>query len=223
MSRPGDVVWSRGRAWLCRNDYFGGAGKLWWMACTEAVCEALAYLREHDDFRWLVKDGKRVVHADDCPPQVAYEAYTFQIANLTELLAQAEKDRDMHASGWDRLIAESDRAWNELASMTAMRDAARKDALEAVAAHKKLAAHYAAKFTRRVSENKELRDLRQELAAMTNQRDVAENRYADALAGQLSRAALEERAAIVAWLLGNGLLHIANSIESGEHLAGDDA
>lgn len=222
MSRPGDVVWSRGRAWLCRNDYFGGAGKLWWMACTEAVCEALAYLREHDDFRWLVKDGKRVVHADDCPPQVAYEAYTFQIANLTELLAQAEKDRDMHASGWDRLIAESDRAWNELASMTAMRDAARKDALEAVAAHKKLAAHYAAKFTRRVSENKELRDLRQELAAMTNQRDVAENRYADALAGQLSRAALEERAAIVAWLLGNGLLHIAYTIESGEPLAGND-
>ena len=27
---------------------------------------------------------------------------------------------------------------------------------------------------------------------------------------------------IVAWLLGNGLLHIANSIESGEPLAGND-
>ena len=116
MSRPGDVVWSRGRAWLCRNDYFGGAGKLWWMACTEAVCEALAYLREHDDFRWLVKDGKRVVHADDCPPQVAYEAYTFQIANLTELLAQAEKDRDVYAADRHRITTERDRARAELAA-----------------------------------------------------------------------------------------------------------
>ena len=35
-------------------------------------------------------------------------------------------------------------------------------------------------------------------------------------------AAERERAAIVAWLLGNGLLHIAYTIESGEPLAGDD-
>ena len=67
---------------------------------------------------------------------------------------------------------------------------------------------------------------RAELAAMTNQRDVAENRYADALAGQLSRAALEERAAIVAWLRIHDVVELggafADAIERGDHLGGDD-
>ena len=174
MSRPGDVIWSDGRAWM-RTDW---SEQSRWITESNALPgnrTALRSLKAHDDFRWLVKDGKRVIYAVDCPPQVAYEAYTFQIANLTELLAQAEKDRDMYASDWDRLIAERDRA-------------------------------------------------RAELAAMTNQRDVAENRYADALAGQLSRAALEERAAIVAWLRKRplGYYLVVGEIERGEHLAGDD-
>lgn len=38
----------------------------------------------------------------------------------------------------------------------------------------------------------------------------------------IARGREDERAAIVAWLLGNGLLHIAYTIESGEPLAGDD-
>ena len=64
-----------------------------------------------------------------------------------ELFAQAEKERGNAASA--------------LASMTEQRDAARKDALEAGAAYKKLVEGYAADFPRRMAENKELRDLRQ--------------------------------------------------------------
>ena len=179
MSEPGDVIWSDGRAWM-RTDW---SEQSRWITESNALPghrTALRSLKAHDDFRWLVRGGKRVVHADDCPPQSAYEAYTFQIARLTELLAQAEKDRDVYAADWGRLIAERDRA-------------------------------------------------RTELAAMADQRDVAENRYADALAGQLSRAALEERAAIVAWLRepqGESVTPwcelLADSIERGDHLGGDD-
>ena len=47
----------------------------------------LRHLKQFDDFRWLVRDGYRKIN--DYP--LAHEAYRFQIANLTELLAQAEK------------------------------------------------------------------------------------------------------------------------------------
>jgi len=64
-----------------------------------------------------------------------------------ELFAQAEKERGNAASA--------------LASMTEQRDAARKDAQEAVAAHGKLMEYYVADFSRLMSNNKELRELRQ--------------------------------------------------------------
>jgi len=52
---------------------------------------------------------------------------------------------------------------------------------------------------------------------------MSDSRYgADAHNTDYERGREDERAAIVAWLLGNGLLHIAYTIESGEHLAGDD-
>ncbi|HQW90864.1 MAG TPA: hypothetical protein PK478_13490, partial [Nitrospira sp.] len=102
----------------------------WWV--NPAVGTAtLEELRHADDFRWLVRDGKRVVHADDCPPQVAYEAYAFQASNLWELLAQAEKERDTaeqqlataHAehekslTDWARAREERDQALRGLADL----------------------------------------------------------------------------------------------------------
>lgn len=52
---------------------------------------------------------------------------------------------------------------------------------------------------------------------------MSDSRYgADAHNTDYERGREDERAAIVAWLLGNGLLHIAYTIESGEPLAGDD-
>ena len=84
MSRPGDAIWSDGRAWI-RDTTAYGDHKVWWWCPTSGngVFRRLSEVRQADDFRWLVRGGKRVVHADDCPPQSAHEAYTFQIANLT--------------------------------------------------------------------------------------------------------------------------------------------
>lgn len=152
MSEPGDVVWADGQAWI-RGTTAYGDHKAWWchpLPVSGEVYRRLSEAKQADDFRWLVKDGKRVVHAEDCPPQVAYEAYRFQISNLTELLAQAEKDLD-----------------------------------------------------------------------------VAENRCASAMDAQLSRAALTERAAIVAWLEDakrgdlSGL-YLASFIARGDHLRSDN-
>jgi len=52
---------------------------------------------------------------------------------------------------------------------------------------------------------------------------MSDKRYgADEHNADYERGRDDERAAIVAWLLGNGLLHIAYTIESGEPLAGND-
>ena len=117
MSCPGDVIWSDGRAWM-RGTTTYGDHKAWWCHPTsgDGVFRRLSEAKQADDFRWLVKDGNRVIHAEDCPPQVAYEAYTFQIAHLTDLLAQAEKDRDVYAADWHRITTERDRARAELAA-----------------------------------------------------------------------------------------------------------
>ena len=56
------------------------------LKCTDRWTR-LRHLKEFDDFRWLVRDGYRKIN--DYP--LALRAYRFQIANLTELLAQAEK------------------------------------------------------------------------------------------------------------------------------------
>lgn len=126
MSESGDVVWSDGKSWQ-RGIYGSARGvKAWWV--NPAVGTAtLEELRHADDFRWLVRDGKRVVHADDCPPQVAYEAYAFQASNLWELLAQAEKERDTaeqqlataqkSLTDWARAREERDQARRELADL----------------------------------------------------------------------------------------------------------
>ena len=89
MSKPGDVVWADGRAWTRTN----WPEKSRWVTESDALPgnrAALQSLKMHDDFRWLVRDGYRKIN--DYP--LAHEAYRFQIANLTELLAQAEKERD---------------------------------------------------------------------------------------------------------------------------------
>jgi hypothetical protein len=91
MSRPGDVVWADGRSWTHLNVV--AAKKHWWHGPSAPHSDRwtrLRHLKEFDDFRWLVRDGYRKIN--DYP--LAHEAYRFQIANLTELLAQAEKERD---------------------------------------------------------------------------------------------------------------------------------
>ena len=203
MSRPGDVVWSDGRSWQ-RGIYGSARGATAWWVNPAVGTATLEELLQADDFRWMVNHGKRVVNADDCPPQAAHEAYTFdQLADMTEM-------RNDLAQRLGAEISNRENAEWQLAQALARSSEIAADLVESERQHDQA---------------------RRELAAMTNQRDVAENRYADALAGQLSRAALEERAAIVAWLrrynltsrnIEHGLLHIANSIESGEHLAGDD-
>jgi len=115
MSRPGDVVWSDGRSWQ-RGIYGSARGATAWWVNPAVGTATLEELLQADDFRWMVNHGKRVVNADDCPPQAAHEAYTFQIANLTELLAQAEKDRDVYAADRHRITTERDRARAELAA-----------------------------------------------------------------------------------------------------------
>ena len=58
MSEPGDCVWADGRAWM-QTDW---DEKSRWITESIARLEnrtTLKALKQHDDFRWLVKDGKR--------------------------------------------------------------------------------------------------------------------------------------------------------------------
>lgn len=75
------------------------------------------------------------------------------LADLQRLVAAAEAN--------EPVLVHPDWRQAEIDELTAQRDAARKDAQEAVAEHKKLVDHYAADFPRRAADNKELRELRQ--------------------------------------------------------------
>ena len=126
-----------------------------------------------------------------------------------ELLAQAEKERDNAAAA--------------LASMTEQRDAARKDAQEAVAGHEKLVEYYTVDFPRRMSNNKELRDLRQRCSDLGEENE----QLSSALNDERRVGRQEERAAIVKWLNEDPqgwVRHwsLAGRIERGVHLGGND-
>lgn len=135
----------------------------------------------------------------------AHDAYTLQISNLFELLAQAEKERDNAAAA--------------LASMTEQRDAARKEAQEAVAGHEKLMEYYVADFSRRMSNNKELRELRKKCSDLGKENE----QLSAALNDEKRIGRQEERKVIVAWLRDrpNGYYNnarIASEIERGKHV-----
>lgn len=120
-----------------------------------------------------------------------------------------------------------DNAAAALASMTEQRDAARKEAQEAVAGHEKLMEYYVADFSRRMSNNKELRELRKKCSDLSK-----ENEHLSAALNDEKRLdRQEERAAIVAWLRhqsepGTSAVRpigsIADQIDNGAHLAGND-
>ena len=60
MSKPGDVVWADGRAWL-RDDYWSQLGtKNYWIASdADADARSTKHLKAFKDFRWLVKNGQQ--------------------------------------------------------------------------------------------------------------------------------------------------------------------
>ena len=126
-----------------------------------------------------------------------------------ELLTQAEKERDNAAAA--------------LASMTEQRDAARQDAHEAVAGHEKLMEYYVADFSRRMSNNKELRELRKKCSDLGKENE----QLSAALNDEKRIGRQDERAAIVKWLNEDPqgwVRHwsLAGRLERGVHLGGDD-
>ena len=196
MSRPGDVVWADGRAWM-RTDW---DEKSRWI--TESIARpenrtTLKALKQHDDFRWLVRDGYRQIN--DYP--LAHEAYRFQIANLTELLAQAEKERDAAAKGYLEKVSELEDIRAELSGWSIWKTDEPEPPLA-----------------------EQVRTLRDAWRDVANERDNAKRILLDktAFEEEVTKAANEERAAIVAWLVGYGLPQVANQIDNGLHLAGDD-
>ena len=107
MSRPGDVVWSGGRAW--QRGRYGSAVdvKAWWV--NPAVGTATLHtLRMADDFRWLVKDGIPIV----LNALAVYHA----LDSFADFVAKRDADAE--------LAAERDELLSRLAEMTAQRDRA---------------------------------------------------------------------------------------------------
>ncbi len=201
MSRPGDVVWSGGRAW--QRGRYGSAVdvKAWWV--NPAVGTATLHtLRMADDFRWLVKDGKRVVHADDCPPQVRPRGVHVPNRPPHRTVGAGRERPDMHAADWDRLVAERDRArgrpsppnwpssggrrdttagrmpdWDALARKThCTRHGRPHKACRGASSRRHRGREFTPRTARRGCRRTPgtIRDLRQDLGDMTNQRDVAE-------------------------------------------------
>lgn len=81
MSKPGDVVWADGRAWTRTN----WPEKSRWVTESDALPgnrAALQSLKMHDDFRWLVKDGKCVVSGELLELQAAASFHEGQIAAI---------------------------------------------------------------------------------------------------------------------------------------------
>ena len=198
MSRPGDVVWADGRSWTHLNVV--AAKKHWWHGPSAPHSDRwtrLRHLKEFDDFRWLVRDGYRKIN--DYP--LAHEAYRFQIANLTELLAQAEKERDAAAKGYLEKVSELEDIRAELSGWSIWKTDEPEPPLA-----------------------EQVRTLRDAWRDVANERDNAKRILLDktAFEEEVTKAANEERAAIVAWLVGYGLPQVANQIDNGLHLAGDD-
>lgn len=56
MSKTGDIVWADGKSWQ-RDDEHASGFKEWWIAPKNNP-STLKVLKEYNDFRWLVKNGK---------------------------------------------------------------------------------------------------------------------------------------------------------------------
>lgn len=238
MSEPGDVVWADGRAWMRRHDSFGGSQKLWWMTCRDECYEwnALANLKQHDDFEWLVKDGIPIVlnalavyhaldsFADFVAKRGADAALTAERDELLSRLAEMTAQRDTLAEQLGAEIGNREAAeWQlakvlarsgELAKVTATCD--NFESLYYEAEHRK---------GELVAERTVLLG---ELAEMTAQRDRAVAKGSELAADlveserQHDEARDEERAAIVAWLHKDPQgwarqWSLAGRIERGEH------
>ena len=220
MSRPGDVVWADGRAWM-RTDW---DEKSRWI--TESIARpenrtTLKALKQHDDFRWLVRNGYRQIN--DYP--LAHEAYRFQIANLTELLAQAEKERDA-AEEWrrerDTWIATCDKLREELAETAGSCACGCTLCLEASSV-----GHQWRVETDPVMTEESDGHVRIEWRDDRRSTLVARSMLTHLVYAHIK--GIRERAAIVAWHRRNLYRpdhwtgeDYADAIESGEHLAGDD-
>ena len=135
MSRPGDVVWSGGRAW--QRGRYGSAVdvKAWWV--NPAVGTATLHtLRMADDFRWLVKDGIPIVlnalavyHAldsfadfvakRDADAELAAErdALLSRADAVEQQLATAHAEHEKSLTDWARAREERDQALRGLADL----------------------------------------------------------------------------------------------------------
>jgi len=106
MSRPGDVVWSGGRAW--QRGRYGSAVdvKAWWV--NPAVGTATLHtLRMADDFRWLVKDGIPIV----LNALAVYHA----LDSFADFVAKRDADAELAAER-DALLSRADAAEQQLAT-----------------------------------------------------------------------------------------------------------
>ena len=222
MSRPGDVVWADGRSWTHLNVV--AAKKHWWHGPSAPHSDRwtrLRHLKEFDDFRWLVRDGYRKIN--DYP--LAHEAYRFQIANLTELLAQAESERDA-AEEWrrerDTWIATCDKLREELAETAGSCACGCTLCLEASSV-----GHQWRVETDPVMTEESDGHVRIEWRDDRRSTLVARSMLTHLVYAHIK--GIRERAAIVAWHRRNLYRpdhwtgeDYADAIESGEHLAGDD-
>ena len=137
------------------------------------------------------------------------------LADLQRLVAAAEAN--------EPVLVHPDWRQAEIDELTAQRDAARKDAQEAVAGHEKLMEYYVADFSRRMSNNKELRELRKKCSDLGKENE----QLSAALNDEKRIGRQDERAAIVKWLNEDpqGCVRhwsLAGRLERGVHLGGDD-
>ena len=214
MSRPGDVVWADGRAWM-QTDW---DEKSRWITESIARLEnrtTLKALKQHDDFRWLVKDGEL---NSALPAQQAALAYNLGQQNQAEKAAASFRGLVAERDEWQvdarKLRDERDKVWadrnlvvNELADMTEARDAAAKGYLEKVSELEDIRAELSGWSIWKTDEPEpplaeQVRTLRDAWRDVANERDNAKRILLDktAFEEEVTKAANEERAAIVAWL-----------------------
>ncbi len=216
MSRPGDVVWADGRSWTHLNVV--AAKKHWWHGPSAPHSDRwtrLRHLKEFDDFRWMVRNGERVESpirtAHVCCPHCAPTSHHPHSETAAEewrrerdeWQVDARKLRDER----DKVSADRNLVVNELADMTEARDAAAKGYLEKFSELEDIRAELSGWSIWKTDEPEpplaeQVRTLRDAWRDVANERDNAKRILLDktAFEEEVTKAANEERAAIVAWL-----------------------
>ena len=234
MSEQGDVVWANGKSWQ-RDNLLNPHDKKWWIN-PDGVAN-LKELKAFKDFRWLVKDGEL---NSALPAQQAALAYNLGQQNQAEKAAASFRGLVAERDEWQvdarKLRDERDKVWadrnlvvNELADMTEARDAAAKGYLEKVSELEDIRAELSGWSIWKTDEPEpplaeQVRTLRDAWRDVANERDNAKRILLDktAFEEEVTKAANEERAAIVAWLRGIWptcyARDYADDIERGEHL-----